>query len=213
VLTHKRDFKLKYFKVAFFSVALILLQGCATQFVAMGDWADPSDLHLNGDSLAGVKLSVRCAHMDKDGVMANQTYPICAGLERHLASLGAEIVPSNQPGANLTVWYIEEGVVDKQVSGGSVAGVIFTAGIIPMVSSATSRGKIRITDDKGSVLEQENVAASKVRVFGWSAWIALGKKARQRELGEKFYRFVKNRVVSQAVNLKLAKASGVEEAQ
>ena len=46
-----------------------------------------------------------------------------------------------------------------------------------------------------------------MRGFGWSAWLALGKKSRQRDLGEKFYTYVKNRVVSRAVDLKLAKAT------
>jgi len=186
---------------------MILTAGCATQFVAMGDWADPSDLHLNDQSLAGVKLSVRCNHMDKQGIMQAQNYPLCQGLERHLASLGAQIIPNTQSGADLTVWYIEEGVVDKHISAGSVIGLIATAYIIPMVSTATSRAELRITDNKGSVVEQESVSASKVRVFGWSAWLALGKKSRQRDLGEKFYTYVKNRVVSRAVDLKLAKAT------
>jgi hypothetical protein len=211
VQTHKWEFQLKFFKTALICAGLILLQGCATQFMAMGEWAEPSDLHLNEHSLSGVKVSVRCSHMDKAGTITPQSYPICPGLARHLIGLGAEALANDQPGANLTVWYIEEGVVDKQISAGSVAGLIFTAGIVPMVSSATSRVELRITDSRGVVLERHQLTASKVRVFGWSAWFALGKKARQKELGQKFYQFVKNRVVSQAVDQKLAAPAKDEE--
>jgi hypothetical protein len=205
VPTLKLLLQLKYFKAAAACAGLILLQGCATQFMAMGDWAEPSDLHLNEHSLDKVKVSVRCSHMDnKTGTITTQSYPVCPGLSRHLAAMGAEVVKPDEAGAQLTVWYIEEGVVDKQVSAGSVAGLIFTAGIVPMVASATSRVELRISDSRGVILERHQVMASKVRVFGWSAWLALGKKARQKELGQKFYTFVKNRVVSQAIEQKLA---------
>ena len=208
--TLKLDLRLKFFKMLGLSAMLAFLQGCATQFVAVGDWGQPSDLHLNEESLAGVKIGVRCMKMQKNGEIASQNYPLCKGLERHLAALGAKIVGKDEPGADLTLWYVEQGVVDKLISGGSVVGLIFTAGIVPMVSTATSRAELRVSDAKGVILERETLEASKVRVFGWSAWIGLGHRSRERDFGKKFYNYAKNRLVSQAINLKLAQSAKEE---
>lgn len=202
---HKLDFRLKVFKAILFVAAAVFLQGCATQFMAMGDWSQPGDLHLNNESLADVKVSVRCGREDAAGTYTDAKIRLCAGLERHLASLGATIVPPSQSGAQLTLWYIERGVIEKHSNGASVAGMLFTVGISPMVKTATSQAEIRVSDSKGAILERQTATITKVRVFGWSAWTALDKKWRERELGQKFFDFVKNRVVSQAIDLKLAK--------
>jgi hypothetical protein len=204
VQTLKLDLRLKYFKMALGVVTLIFLPACTSQIVAVGSWAEPSNLNLNDTSLSGVKISVRCAQLRNPGGITEHSYPVCAGLERHLAALGAKIITKGQSGADLTLWYIEQGVIDKHTSGGSVIGYVFTSGLIPVVSTATSRAELRVSDSRGIILDDKTLDTAEIRVSGWAALLGVRQRARGRDLGKKFYQYAENRVVSQAIGLKLA---------
>jgi hypothetical protein len=193
--------KWEILKVMVAGAVLVLFTGCASQLLAIGDWGQPADLHLNEQSLAGVKVAVRCAQIPKnrpEDKSVPRKYPLCAGLERHFAALGAEVIKPDQPGADYTLWYFEEGVIEKHVSGTSVLGLIFTIGFSPIVTTATSRAELQVRDARDVVLERQTVEISRVKTFGWTALAALGHRTREKDMGEKFYRFAENRIVSQA---------------
>lgn len=192
-------------------LAPFVLSGCISLLQPVGDWARPSDLGLDEQSLTGVKVGVRTGLLTKTGEVKERPLKVRSTLVLALQSLGAEVIGANQgPGPDLTLWYLEQGVGDSHSSMTSEIGFLLTGGILPWISSREVAGELRVTDQRGVLLGQQATKLVDVQAFGWLALIHVFNRSetsrqRRRAIAASFRRSVQNLVYSQSVRVRLAK--------
>ena len=156
----------KFSRLAPKALCLLVLSGCATKMVAVGDWGRPSDLNLPQSALAGVRITVRCGALDHAGQITDRYFKLCLSLENTLKTLGAQLVPASEAGADFTLWYLDRGVSEKRGSALSFAAFCLSFGILPYVSSSASEAELRVTDSRGVILNQIPLRVEAVRGAG-----------------------------------------------
>jgi hypothetical protein len=204
-------------------LAALIVSGCVSNIIPIGEWGHPADLDLNSKSLAGIQVAVRCGIQDKAGVVHERRVRICRRLESALKAIGATIqdIDDGQYDdqihpADLTLWYIDTKAEGVRYSWISLIGTVMTGGIFPLIWSKQSEAELRVSDARGVVLETAPLQMEEVKVGGWGALVAMlirsGSSDEQNiKAGHLFYRYAQNRVYSQSKRLKFAQASHERE--
>ncbi len=199
---------------------LFSVGGCATYLQPIGEWARPSDLRLSENSLKGIRVAVRCGDIEDNGSIREVNKRVCRMLAKSLQEIGAEIVDANLDfsqetvgRADLNLWYLNTGKSEGSFSIPAYYAFLFTSFIVPSISSYRTEAEIRVTDQKGALLDQTNLAIEHTQAFGWWALttgLTQEKSAgrRQRDIEAQFLRFVQNRVYSRSLPLLAQRGKG-----
>ncbi len=198
-------------------VAIVpLLSACASTTQPIGDWARPSDLELDSSSLEDTRVTVKCGRLKGEKIEEELGSEICSALKTALANIGAQDVSgdvANDKRADLTVWYLDTGTTTTKSNWVSDVAFYFTGGLVPIISTSTAEAELRVTDSRGAVLDRSQMRVDEVRSFGWlslASQMTRGKRlVRKKDIERRFFRFVQNRVYSQAVRLRLAKGEEI----
>jgi hypothetical protein len=179
----------------------LVLQGCATQLIAVGDWGRTPDLHLASDTLQDVRIKVTCHRIDpQNNQLQWRRYGLCATLAGELVNLGAEIVdPEGEETAPFTLQYVDVDQSDESGSAISYIAGALTGWLVPYVSTSTSRAEFRILDARGVQIDVAPMTITQVRVFGWGALAGLRGNSladQQTKISRQFFMLAKNRMAS-----------------
>jgi hypothetical protein len=185
--------------------AFLLTCGCVSYVRPVGEWARPADLALHENSLAGVRVAVRCAAITSEGTLREQSRKVCSALETAMEALGAE-VPDEGAETELTLWYIDHRSGAESCPPLLSMAHFMTGYWIPCKSHEWSEAELRVTDARGSLLERAPLRIEQVSLQSWLFLpSSLGQggrdQFRRRELQSRFLRFAQNRIYSQSMRL------------